>query len=210
MTSALISTYHYPNKMGRIIFLALEEILGRNGMNAALKLASLSHFIGNYPPNNLELQFEFADLSRVQSSLEDLFGPLGGRGVALRSGRACFKYGLREFGPLLGVTDLAFRLLPQDEKLRKGTALFADVFNQYSDQRVQIRDGGDHIFWHIERCPVCWGRHADGAVCHLAVGILQEALFWVSGGKYYHVSEDDCIAKGDPTCTIVIDKQPVE
>jgi predicted hydrocarbon binding protein len=210
MTSMAASTYHYPNKMGRIIFQAMEEILGRNGMNAVLNLASLAHFIGNYPPDNLERQFGFSDLSKIQTSLEELFGPLGGRGVSLRSGRACFKYGLREFGPMLGVTDLAFRLLPHDEKLKNGTLLFAEVFNRFSDQRVRVEENKEHIYWHIERCPVCWGRHTGQPVCHLAVGILQESLYWVSGGKYYQVQETHCIAKGDPACTIVVDKQPVE
>ena len=34
-------------------------------------------------------------------------------------------------------------------------------------------------------------------VCHLAVGLLQEALYWVSGGKVFNVEEKTCIAAGD-------------
>jgi hypothetical protein len=33
--------YHYPDKMGRIILLALEDVMGRNGVNAALNLTQL-------------------------------------------------------------------------------------------------------------------------------------------------------------------------
>jgi predicted hydrocarbon binding protein len=73
-----------------------------------------------------------------------------------------------------------------------------------------VEENKEHIYWHIERCPVCWERHTEQPVCHLAVGILQESLYWVSGGKYYQVQETHCIAKGDPACTIVVDKQPVE
>jgi tetratricopeptide (TPR) repeat protein len=29
------------------------------------------------------------------------------------------------------------------------------------------------------------------------VGILQEALYWVSGGKFYNVVEETCVAQGD-------------
>jgi predicted hydrocarbon binding protein len=43
----------------------------------------------------------------------------------------------------------------------------------------------------------------------LAVGLLQEALYWVSGGKYFHVEEKNCIASGDSTCTIVIEQAPM-
>ncbi len=37
--------YYYPNKMGRIILLAMEEVLGSNGIRAVLNLANLSHLI---------------------------------------------------------------------------------------------------------------------------------------------------------------------
>jgi len=44
------SGYYYPNLMGRIYLEAMEEIMGRNGLNAILNLASLPHLIDNYPP----------------------------------------------------------------------------------------------------------------------------------------------------------------
>ena len=208
--ASILTVYNYPNKMGRIVLLAMEEVLGRSGINAVLSRADLSPLINSYPPNNLDLLFNFQDMSKIQSALEDLYGPLGGRGLALRSGRTAFKYGLREFGALLGITDLAFRLLPLNEKLRTGLRAFANAFNSFSDQRVRLEEAPDCIYWHIERCPVCWGRHTDRPTCDLAVGILQEALQWVSSGKHFLVEETHCIAQGDPTCTIVIEKRPVE
>jgi predicted hydrocarbon binding protein len=72
---------------------------------------------------------------------------------------------------------------------------------------VEQNDG--KLFWHIERCPLCWERHAAEPVCHLAVGVLQEALFWLSGGKVFNVEEQTCIAAGDETCTIVVDQTPI-
>ena len=44
--------YSFPNKMGRIMLLAMEEVMGRNGVNAVLNLARLPHRTGDYPPNN--------------------------------------------------------------------------------------------------------------------------------------------------------------
>jgi hypothetical protein len=201
--------YFYPNHMGRIILLALEEIVSRNGVNAILNLAELPDLIDNYPPHNPNLEFPFQTISSLQGALEDMYGPRGGRGVALRVGRACFQYGLREFGPLFGLTDLTFRLLPMHPKLKMGAASFADVFNKYSDQRVALEDQGNRLLWHIERCPLCWERHTETPCCHMAVGVLQESLYWVSGGKYFNVEETHCIASGDSVCTIVIDKTPM-
>lgn len=202
--------YHYPNKMGRIIILATEEILGRNGLNAVLNTAHLSHLINNYPPNNFDMQFAFEDLSRIQATLEQLYGPRGGQGLALRTGRVCFKYGLREFGSLMGLTDLAFRLLPLNEKIRVGADRCADLFTRFSDQRMRVEENEEHFLCHIERCPLCWGRKSSTPSCHLTVGVLQEALFWVSGGKHFCIEETACVAMGDPACTIVINKQPLE
>lgn len=198
---------YYPNKMGRIILLALEEVAGINGINATLNQAGLNPLIGNYPANNLDRQFPFRFLSQIHIALEQLYGPRGGRGVSLRAGRACFKYGLREFGPMLGFTDLAFRLLPLDVRLRQGAENFAEIFNRFSDQRVTIEEQDDCFLWRIECCPICWGRHTEAPVCHLAVGLLQDALYWTSGGKLFSIEEIDCIGRGDQACIIRIDKQ---
>lgn len=210
MITTVQTTYYYPNKMGRIILLAMEEILGKNGLNAALNLSRVRHYINNYPPNTLDLQFSFDELSRIQVALENIYGTRGGRGLALRSGRASFKYGLREFGPMLGVTDLSFRLLPLQMKLKVGAEIFAQSFNEFTDQSVYLEDGEDYLWWHIDRCPICWQRQAESQVCHLAAGILQEALYWVSGGKNFDLEETRCIAMGDSTCTFKISKHPLD
>jgi predicted hydrocarbon binding protein len=210
MNEKSYSGYYYPNKMGRIILRALEEIIGREGMDATLQRADLSGYIQHYPENNLEKKFRFEDVSHIQVELEHQYGNRSGRGLALRSGRASFRYGLREFGPLMGCTDLAFRLLPVHAKLKAGVSLFAQMFNLYSDQLVRVEEESDRFLWHIDLCPVCWGRHADTPICHLAVGVLQESMYWVSGGKYFDIEETHCIAKGDPACTIVIHKVPME
>jgi predicted hydrocarbon binding protein len=206
MSEENLPNYNYPNKMGRIILLAMEEILGKNGINAVLNHINLPHWINHYPPNNLDLSFPFSDLSLIQVGLEEIYGPRGGQGLALRVGQASFKYGLREFGPMLGITDMAFRLLPLPTKLSTGAAIFAETFNKFTDQIVRVEDTSDTIFWHIERCPVCWQRTTTKPSCSLAVGILQEALYWISSGKYFNVQEIACIAQGDAACTIAIDK----
>jgi len=203
-------TYFYPNKMGRILLFSLEEVLGHNSVNAILNLANLPHLINHYPPNNFDLGFRFEDIGNINEALDTLFGPRSGRGLALRTGRVCFKQGLREFGSVLGVADLAFRLLPLKMKIKTGAEAFADLFNRYSDQVVHLEEKPDVLCWHIERCPICWGRKTDSPCCHLVVGILQEALFWVSSGRHFLVEEVSCIAQGDKTCSLHISRQPLD
>ena len=186
----------------------MEEVMGVHGVNAVLRNASLEQYIQNYPPSRPEREFPFETISQLQIALEQTYGPRGGRGLALRVGRACFKYGLKEYGSMLGLTEMAFRLLSLPTKLSTGTKSFANLFNNHTDQKVRVEEKEDKIFWHIERCPLCWERKADEPVCHLAVGLLQESLYWLSGGKVFDVKEASCIAKGDETCTIVIDPIP--
>ena len=202
-------SFFYPNRMGRIILLSMEEVMGRNGVHAILKLASLPSLLDNYPIDNAERAFPFSTVSTVTDMLEQVYGPHGGRGLSMRIGRACFNNGIRQYGTLMGITEMSFRLLPLPAKVSAGAKAFAELFNNFTDQKVRVEEEGDKLLWHIERCPLCWERHAQDPVCHLAVGLLQEALYWLSGGKVFNVEEKTCIASGDETCTIMIDQSPI-
>jgi hypothetical protein len=67
--------------------------------------------------------------------------------VALRVGRATFKTGLKEYGSMLGLTEMAFRLLPLSTKLQSGATAFAELFNKYTDQKVRIEEKSNRILW---------------------------------------------------------------
>jgi predicted hydrocarbon binding protein len=200
---------YFPNKLGRLVLLAFEEIMGKNGLNAALNLSTLSSLIDNYPSDDDERAVPFETFSRLQISLEQGYGPRGGRGLALRAGQVFFSNGLRAYGPGLGLNDTTFRLQPPDLKLMAVLHALTDFFNQQTDQRVLLKEAEYKILWQVEQCPWCWGRHEFEPVCQFTVGMLQEALYWVSGGKSYNVVEETCIAQGDPACLIVIDRIPL-
>src|SRR5574341_1130193 len=187
---------YYPNKFGLIIIKSLEEVMGKNGLNAILNLAGLNNYIDNYPPDNLDKGFDFAELSAI--------------GVALRAGRATFSDALKNFGALAGAADLAFVVLPLQSKLRIGLPAFAKIFSQLSDQYSTVEERDSEFIWTIHKCPVCWGRtNADKPVCYIATGLLQESLKWVSGGNEFRVNESKCVAVGEAVCEFVIQKEPI-
>ncbi|MCC6799136.1 MAG: 4-vinyl reductase [Anaerolineae bacterium] len=204
------SGFHYPNKFARITIEALEEVMGKNGLNAILHLAGLSELINNYPPDNLEKEFDFAYFTALCVALEEMYGPRGGRGLALRAGRATFADALRGFGALAGVGDLAFKVLPLTAKLKIGLPAMANIFTQFSDQISNVHDDGDKYIYTLERCPMCWNRKADRPVCYVGQGLLQEGLRWVSGGHEFKVDISSCIAKGDDMGRYIIYKQPLD
>ena len=110
MIKATLS-YYFPNRLGRIVLLALEDVIGKSDLNALLHQSSKRYF------------------------------------------------------------------------------------NQHSGQQVTLEETEQGFIWCIERCPWCWGRTTFDLVGHFAVGMLRELLYWVSGGKYYNVVEQTCIAQ---------------
>lgn len=204
------SGYYYPNRFALIILEALEEVMGKNGLNAILNMAQQSDLIEQYPPANLERKFDFAQISMINIALEEMYGPRGGRGLALRAGRATFADALRNFGAMAGASDLAFKVLPLTQKLKIGVPAMAKIFSTVSDQHSTVENLDNEFHYIIHRCPICWGRIGeDQPVCFVALGLLQEGLKWLSGGSEFRVNESECVAMGDGVCRFVIVKEPI-
>lgn len=204
------SGLYYTNKIVRAYLIALEEVLGVNGLKAVMNKAGLEPYIDNFPPNNLEREFDFVDFTNLNVSLEDVYGPRGGRGLALRAGRLGVLGSLKDFGALAGVSDKAFQVLPLKLKLKVGLPAMARIFTQFSDQISNVQDEGDHFVYTLERCPICYNRQAEKPVCFAAMGVIQGGLEWVSGGRKFQIDMQDCMATGDDIGRIIIYKEPID
>lgn len=200
---------YYPNKFARIAILALEDVMGRNGVSAILNLANLPDLVNQLPPDNLEKQFDFADFSAINGALEVLYGARGGRGLAQRVGQATFNDALRNFGALAGAGDPKFKALPLAAKLRIGLPAVARIVSQTSDQQCSVSEKDGHFLFTIHACPVCWGRKSDKPDCYMAAGLLQAGMKWVSGGLDFQVTETRCAAAGDAVCEFTISAEPL-
>jgi predicted hydrocarbon binding protein len=204
------SGLYYANKFSLITLKALEDVMGKNGLNAILNLAHLPHLIDTYVPDNLNKEFDFADFTAINIALEEMYGPRGGRGLALRAGRATFADALKNFGALAGAGDLAFKVLPLQSKIRIGAIAMAKIFSSVSDQHTTVQERDSDFVYTIHKCPQCYGRSGvDKPVCFIGVGLLQEGLKWVSGGSEFRVNESKCMAIGDDVCEYIIQKTPI-
>lgn len=202
------SGFYYPNKIGRIYLLTIEEMIGPEAMRAVLKLADLSNLIDNYPPNNMGRAFDFADFSAVGAVLETMYGARGERGLGLHAGKASFMQGLREFGSD-DLGELALKAMPLNIKLKIGIRAMAETFAKFSDQLTTVEEADQYFVYTIQRCPVCWGRTSSRPICYAAAGILQGGLHWISGGQDFKVEEVACLALGDEACVLHIGKEPL-
>lgn len=201
---------HWPNKMGRMLLASLDEVLGSEASGRVLRQARLDRRLVERPPDDLEREFGYDEVSQVMRALEEVYGPHAGRDQALAVGQVSFRYGLWEFGSLLGLVDLDTRLVPQVIRLRIALDALAATLHRYAGQRVEIDERDEHFVCTLEACPVCWHRQSSEPCCHAARGMLSELATWVSGGKHFRVQETGCTAAGDRACTFVVDKRPLE
>lgn len=188
---------------------ALESELGHSGYVALLNHVELPQFLQTSPPDNLERNFDFAHVARLNRGLEVLYGPRGARNLATRSGRVFFSLGLKKFGILASIGDLTLRAVPLATKLKMGLSAVARVFTQVSDQTCRSEEMRLHFVYHIEQCPVCWGRSTREPIDHFHVGTLQEAMRWIGGNLDFRVTQTKCRAMGDVGCAFRIDKEPI-
>lgn len=206
--------YHYPPEFHRILLSGLAEILGRHDLNAILETSQVPKLAhpGQLPQQSQPLPdtaLSFQALSSILSAVETFHGPQAGRGLNCRVGRACFKHALRTFGPSLGLTTLSFRLLPLHKKIPHAAHALAQFLTVHTDQPLMVIEGKNELLLQTERCGICWQRQTHHAICHFAVGFLQEALYWISGGKQFLVTEASCLAMGAPHCQFTIHLQPI-
>lgn len=199
------------DSLWRVVLPAADEILGCGGGSALVPRIAGSESLSL---SNLDSLSSFEQLGALQRSLERTYGARAGRGLALRIGRSCFKYALYEFGEQLGLTSIAFRLRPMPERVQHALESLANLFTKTFHQSVRLEADDQSLRWVMERCSFCKGRaneeDADGlGACLLVVGLLQEMLYWVSGGRTFLVEETECVASGGRTCTITIVRIPL-
>ena len=56
----------YPNHPTRAFLLELEDVLGKNGLNALLRIAGLQEWIDTYPAENFERDVDLSELGYVK------------------------------------------------------------------------------------------------------------------------------------------------
>ncbi|MCS7072526.1 MAG: 4-vinyl reductase, partial [Anaerolinea sp.] len=171
--------------------------------------AGVHVFHDQLPPDDLEPGLDFAALAAINAALDTLYGQQGGRGMALRAGRAWFSGGMRMFGVFNAMADPAFRALSLDRRVSLGLAALVDVFTHFSDQRSALEVSSQTYILQVAPSPMAWGLRAARPVCQPLVGLVQEGMRWFSNGREYSVRETHCQAAGHDACRIAISRQPL-
>jgi len=194
----------------RTLFLAIEQVMGENGIKAVLNFGGLKRFINNYPPNNLAKEVNFTDYGEAQQAVEDFYGPRGARAFMLRIGRASFRYALEEQPAILGLAGLALKLLPHDTRMKLILTRIAHGAKETLNMPAHVEETPEHFVYVTEDCP-CRYRKRDlkTPCCYVTVGALMEAMRWATGTEH-GVTEFECINVGDSACRYRVEKKATE
>jgi len=127
----------------RQALVAVEEVMGRNGLNAVLRTAGLEQYVDNLPPDDLSPSVRSSDYARLNEAIEEFYGR-GGRGILRRIGKASFQYAVREQSALLGLAGVALKLLSPRQRIRfilNSTANALKKSNPHVQAGVEEVDG---------------------------------------------------------------------
>jgi hypothetical protein len=120
--------------------------MGGHGLGAILNLAGLRSWINNLPADDANRGVDFAEFSAIHGSLEEMYGPRAGRGLARRAAWTAFPKALRTYGTIAGVTSLSFKILPLRKKLERGLpamAQGASAITAMSSPSTVVLSAGD-------------------------------------------------------------------
>lgn len=193
-----------------VIIEGAQEIIGPAGIQAVFNLAQRDSLVPYQSIEEMRMGIKYDDLSAMVFVLEDLYGPRSAHGVLLRAGRASFRYLMRDFGDVIGIGSIDYRLQPARQRLRGGLEALAGVFREQACQLVEIGEDSQHWIWRSELKMASVERELVKGISYFITGILQEYMEWVSGGKYYPVNEQSFVEnQGKVIFTLQIDKHPL-
>jgi len=195
--------------LSQIILKGIREIIGQEGLDQVFELSGISRVHCNGGELE-ETGLRYSEISALQQGFETRYGIQGAKGVELRAGRAAFCYFLKVFGDSAGINELDFRLLPSRRRMQAGLERLANVIGSESGHIISVQAQENAWSWQSVHCTECRGRQSETPVCYFTVGLLQEFLSWLSGGRVYLVEEIACRAKGDLACIIQVEKKPLD
>lgn len=198
-----------PNAALYVLFAAMAEVMGDNGLKSVLRMGKLERYIGNSPPNDTELGVKFSEYGAAQQAIEDFYGPRGARAILVRIGRALFRYTLQEQPAVLGLAGLALKALPRGARVKLILQKIVTAANENMNMPSHLEETDEAYIFIAKDSPSRWRTARSKPGCYVTIGTYQEALRWATG-KNFKIVEVTCLAAGDDACRFRIYKEPLD
>lgn len=198
------------NKVSQLVFSGLREIIGTNELAKIVSRIvqreketsqKVIHEIPNLPDSGL---------GEMQTILENQFGQKELQGLMVRSGRASCKFFVKEYGSSMNVTSMEYRLLPSKKRIMTGLQAAAKQWSELFTAKISVVDQGDSWFWQETELKMEKSSDKVSQNCYFTIGLLQEYLSWMSGGKVFSVKKCDLLGQEQVISSLKINKQPID
>ncbi len=190
-----------PNRRFRCLILAMQEVLGRNGLNATLKLAGQPHYLSHLPPANRVCEGHASEYAAILQAVETQLGS-GARGQLNRIGHASFKHVVACDKLAWNAISLTGHLLPARQRIQRVLSQLARYLSE-PDGSVAVSSDNHRLLLVDESSDGTFGRQRNIEICWLTLGQIQACLHWTTG-RNYEVVEVACRARGHPGCKFEI------
>jgi predicted hydrocarbon binding protein len=189
-----------PNRLVRSYLIALDDILGTNGVNTILNHSGLSDWIEDYPPQDSIKAVPYESFSRIQISLEDIYGDRMGQNLSRRASRISFK--------TVGADMLNLDRPESSESegandIKDTMHAFIALFDDGSGS-VKWSSTADEVTITYTACPNCVNREAQDPVCHACAGWIEGLVELLGIGDNIEIQETTCLATGSDQCSFTI------
>ena len=195
-----------PNQLFYLSLRVCEEILGEKGLFSILNYIGLKKFIGNYPPNDFEMEHDSKEFTKITTAFVEVLGERGARTLMFQAGKRSFDLMVEVAPTLLNIEGIKFEELPSERRFDEflkafkimtdaASAIFGDVYTLLEQEVGMI--------YEISPCYLCEDLKTEETMCYIQVGFMQRAAVWILG-KETKIEEVLCMAKGDDRCRFVV------
>jgi predicted hydrocarbon binding protein len=193
-----------PNRGVRAILLELEQLLGKNGLGAVLKMAGIPEWKERRPADDLTQEIRFRQLAAIYRALEELYGERSARGLMRQANYDAFLHTWVGYGLLAALETTDFQDITLDDRLSMGCKALSRVFSEISDLDITYMGAGNAAAIHLSHCPDCTNLESEKPACTGMLGFLEGALSVILPGEHAQVQEVECMGAGDDRCVFNI------
>jgi predicted hydrocarbon binding protein len=189
-----------PNTLIRSYLNTLEDLLGKNGVNTILNLSGLSGWIENYPPEDSNRAVPFEAFTKIQTSLDEIYGERTGQNLSMSAAQKSF---LEVGDDLMGLDLSASSDMGSTMNIKDALNAFVAMFD----------DGSGSVYWSGDKediqiifkvCPSCLDRESQTPICRACTGWIEGFAACLNIGEKIEVVEEHCLASGDASCSFKI------
>ena len=208
MSGPLEAPYeHWRKKYGSVIVSAqaIREVIGTDALRRILHHVYVDQ--GADPSADSDFVLGYHDYAHIHQAIRELYGQAS-HGILNRIGRITFRHFVEEQVNQMAAISIALRLMPiRARKIFILRVVARSMSGDHHHDTVYLREDEGRLAVIDTNGLACHGITSEEAICWHTVGFLEEALQWATG-REFKVEETSCRAKGDPTCTFAVAREP--